>query len=292
MDSSPTLNSSKEARLGIPKTYKIYIDGKFPRTESGRAFNYLFKDGTGSANLCQCSRKDVRDAISAARAAFSKWSHATAYNRGQILYRIAEMLEGRKTQFTQELLQQGLSSAAAEKEVTASIDCLVYYAGWTDKYQQVFSAVNPVAASYFNFSVLEPTGVVTILAPLESPLLGLVRALAPVIAGGNTCVVLASEKYPLCAVTFAEVLQSSDVPAGLINLLTGFRSELLGPLTSHMDVNGVLLTGDQADQIRTVQQNAALNVKRVSVHSKEIDESPYLILDYQETKTTWHPIGV
>ena len=279
-------------RLGIPKTYKIYVDGKFPRTESGRYFEYSYKTGNGSANICDCSRKDFRDAATAARGAFAKWSSMTAYNRGQILYRIAEMLEGRRGQFIEELLEQGSSRAEAETEVAATIDRLVYYAGWSDKFQQVFSSVNPVSASYFNFSMLEPTGVISILAPEESSLLGLVSVIAPAIVGGNTCVVLASSSKPLCSITFAEVLNSSDVPAGVVNLLTGFRKELLSHMTSHMDVNAVVYAGNNSDEIKLVQTNATLNVKRTVFLENTDAQGPYLILDTQEVKTTWHPVGI
>jgi acyl-CoA reductase-like NAD-dependent aldehyde dehydrogenase len=279
-------------RLSVPKTYKLYVDGKFPRTESGRYFAYEFKSGDGSANLCNSSRKDFRDAATVARAAVGKWSGTTAYNRGQILYRIAEMLEGRRGQFIEELLQQGSTRSEAESEVSAAIDRLVYYAGWADKYQQVFSSVNPVAASYFNFSMLEPTGVVTILAPEESSLLGLVSVIAPVIVGGNTCVVLASSAKPLCAITFAEVLQSSDVPGGVVNLLTGFRRELIGHMTSHMDINAVVYCGTDGEEIKTVQTHAALNIKRAQILEQWNTENPYLILETQEVKTTWHPVGI
>ncbi|MCM2276705.1 MAG: aldehyde dehydrogenase family protein [Oligoflexia bacterium] len=287
---------AERARIPVLKTYKIYVDGKFPRTESGRYFQFKSPAGGWSANLCECSRKDFRDAVTAARGAFAKWSKATPFNRGQILYRVAEMLEGRKAQFVEELLHQGLTRAQAESEVAASVDRLVYYAGWTDKFQQVFSAVNPVASSYFNFSVLEPTGVVAVLAPEESSLLGLVSCVAPVIAGGNSCVVLASSRLPLCAVTLGEVLNSSDVPGGVVNILTGFRKELLAQFSSHMDVNGVLYCGDSAEEIRKVQTDAALNVKRVSLQpeqdwAKAEAQGPYPILAFQEVKTTWHPIG-
>jgi len=279
-------------RLGIAKTYKIYIDGKFPRTESGRYFEYAFKTGTGSANLCWSSRKDFRDAVTSARGAFAGWAKATAFNRGQILYRIAEMLESRRSQFIEELTWQGLSTLEAEKEVATSIDRLVYFAGWADKYQQVYSAVNPVSASYFNFSILEPTGVVSILAPEESALLGLVSVIAPVIAGGNTCVVLVSGEKPLSAVTFAEVLNSSDLPGGVVNILTGQRKELLAHMSTHMDVNALVYTGSNAEEIKTVQLNVATNVKRLILLKDWNRENPNLIQDTQEVKTTWHPIGI
>jgi len=284
------------ARVPVAKTYKIYIDGKFPRTESGRFFTLEDKDGNVLANICRGSRKDFRNAVVAARKAFSGWSAASAYLRGQILYRIAEMLEGRKEQFVAELHLQGQSKRRAQKEVDAAIDRLIYYAGWSDKYQQVFSAVNPVSSSHFNFSVLEPTGVVSILSPDDSGLLGLVSNIAPVIVGGNTCVVLASTQMPLCAVSFAEVLHASDVPAGVVNILTGYREELTGQFATHMDVNAVIVCDDDAQVAKDVQYQAADNIKRVIERSdtdwsKEAAQNPYLIKDTQETKTTWHPIG-
>ncbi len=283
--------STDTARVKVLKTYKVYIDGKFPRTESGRYFTL------NGQNLCNCSRKDFRDAVTAARAAFGKWSKATAFNRGQILYRAAEMLEGRRAQFLEELREQGASEAEAAREVDLSIDRLVYYAGWADKFQQVFSSVNPVSSSHFNFSMLEPTGVVSVFAPEESSLLGLISMIAPVIAGGNSCVVLASSTKPLCAVTFAEVLHSSDLPGGVVNLLTGFRSELLSHFSSHMDVNAVLHAGADEAEIKKVQEAASLNTKRVKCWGtpdwgSEEAQGPYSILDTQELKTTWHPIGI
>ena len=233
----------------------------------------------------------------AARNAFEKWSSLTAFNRGQIIYRIAEMLEGRSAQFVSELIQQGKTIDEATQEVTLAIDRLVYYAGWADKYQQIFSSVNPVNASYFNFSLCEPTGVVSIVAPEEQSLIGLVSTVIPAITGGNTCITLSSESLPLCAVTFAEVLQSSDVPGGVVNLLTGFRKELLGQFSSHKDVNAVIYCGDDKKEIKSVQESATLNVKRVLIHRNaewlnESFQNPYFILDTQEIKTTWHPIGV
>lgn len=283
-------------RLNILKTYKLYIGGKFPRTESGRVFAVKSAQGKHIANMCQGSRKDFREAVVKARGALKGWSGKTAYNRSQILYRIAEMLETRKAQFVEELQQLGATLEAAQAEVTASIDRTVYYAGWADKYQQVFSSVNPVASSHFNFSVLEPTGVVTVFAPEENGLLGLVSAVMPVICGGNTCVVLASSKYPTCAITFAEVLHSSDVPGGVINIMTGFRAELLPHFATHKDVNAMVYCGNNTDQIKAIQQHATQNVKRVALNKTTdwyADEAqhPYLILDTQETKTTWHPVG-
>ena len=282
-------------RIAVAKTYKIYIGGKFPRTESGRYFSFEDKKGNVVANMCRGSRKDFRNSVVAARKAQPGWAKASAYLRSQILYRIAEMLEGRRDQFIAELQLQGTAARAAEKEVDLSIDRLIYFAGWADKYQQVFSAVNPVNSSHFNFSVLEPTGVVSILAPDDSGLLGLISNIAPAIVGGNTCVVLASESKPLAAVSFAEVLHASDVPGGVVNILTGFRSELTEFFASHMDVNAIVYCDGGKAVARTVQELAADNIKRV-IARDQIDwlrdaQDPYLIRDTQEVKTTWHPIG-
>ncbi len=283
-------------RLGVLKTYKLYIDGKFPRTESGRYFELKNNAGKTLANLCLGSRKDFRDAVTAARGAFSKWSKMSALNRGQIFYRIAEMIETRSSQFIEEMTEQGLSPEAAEKELALAVDRVVCYAGWADKFQQLFSTVNPVASSHFNFSVSEPMGVVGVVAPEDSPLLGLISALAPALVGGNTVVLLASSKYPLTAMTFAEVIHSSDVPAGVVNVLTGYRSELLGQFGTHMDLNAVFLAAPQGDELKNTQTKAAHTIKRV-IYKNVTDwseaslESPYMIQDFQEIKTTWHPIG-
>ena len=283
-------------RLEVLKTYKIYIGGQFPRTESGRYYVAKNKKGQVLANVCLSSRKDVRDAVGSARGAFGGWSGRAAFNRAQILYRIAEMLEGRRTQFIDELIKQDASAKDAENQVNLSIDRLIYYAGWCDKYQQVFSAVNPVASSHFNFSVPEPTGVVAIVAPQSTALLGLVSVIAPIIAGGNTCVVLASEDKPLCSVTFAEVINSSDVPGGVINILTGKPSELVKYFADHMDINAVVYCENDAATKKLIQEKASLNVKRVlfydTINWKNDNEgqSPYFIVDTQEIKTTWHPI--
>lgn len=282
------------SRLEILKTYKIYIGGKFPRTESGRY--YTPKNGsTPLANICLSSRKDFRNAVVSARDAFGGWSGATAYNRSQVLYRIAEMLEGRKAQFIDELTKQGSTKAAAEKEVNMAIDRIIYYAGWADKYTQLFSAVNPVATSHFNFTLPEPTGVVSIIAPEDTSLIGLVSAIIPVITSGNTCVVLASENKPLCAITFAEVINSSDVPSGVINILTGTRKELQSHMASHMDVNALLYAGSDKKEITALQKQAVENLKRVVVRDfstlyDEKHNNPYYIEDFVEMKTTWHPI--
>lgn len=281
-------------RLEVLKTYKIYIGGKFPRTESGRFYSPKNSKGETLGNICLSSRKDFRNAVVAARAAFGGWSNRAAFNRSQILYRIAEMLEGRRAQFISEIILQGSSSKQAEKEVDRAIDRLIYYAGWCDKYQQLFSSVNPVASSHFNFSVCEPMGVVAIMAEEESSLIGLVSVITPVIAGGNTCVVLASENKPLCAVTFAEVLNSSDVPGGVVNILTGNADELVQHFSTHMDVNAFVFGRKDKDTLRSIQQNSTSNLKRViektSEWSSEDAQGPYHIMDTQEIKTTWHPI--
>lgn len=282
-------------RLEVLKTYKIYIGGQFPRTESGRYYTPNNKAGKALANVCLSSRKDFREAVVAARNAFGGWSARAAFNRGQILYRIAEMLEGRKAQFIDELMQQDATKAQAEAEVHASIDRLIYYAGWCDKFQQVFSSVNPVASSHFNFSAPEPTGVVSIIAPQNTSLLGMVSVIAPVIAGGNTCIVLASENKPLCAVTFAEVINSSDVPGGVVNILTGKPNELVKYFADHMDVNAMIYCEKNEEHQKLIQEKAALNVKRAILWNDirwntDEAETPYFIMDTQEIKTTWHPI--
>jgi acyl-CoA reductase-like NAD-dependent aldehyde dehydrogenase len=231
----------------------------------------------------------------AARIAFGDWSSKAAFNRGQILYRIAEMLEGRKAQFIDELQQQSLSNTAAVMEVETCIDRLIYYAGWCDKFQQLYSAVNPVASSHFNFSVPEPTGVVSVIAPQDTSLLGLVSVIAPIIAGGNSCIVLGSYLKPLCVVTFAEVLNSSDVPGGVVNILTGNPDELAPYFADHMDVNAIVISNNNIPMQKMMQEKASLNMKRVIVYDEvnwtsDAAQSPYFIMDTQEIKTTWHPI--
>ena len=287
------------SRLKVQKTYKIFIDGKFPRSESGRCFEYPLPKTAGaskmSVNVSLSSRKDLRDAVTAARNAQGKWAMASAYNRGQILYRIAEMLEGRRSQFTEELTWQGVSEQQARAEVTASVDRLVYYAGWSDKYQQLFSSVNPVASSHFNFSMLEPTGVVGIIGPESPALLGLISLMAPIIIGGNSCVVLSSSSKPLSSVTFAEVLETSDVPAGVVNILTGKREELESSFASHMDLNSLAISSEDKS-IASIEKAAADSVKRVHFYSQskwseESAQGPWMIHDHQEVKTVWHPIG-
>jgi acyl-CoA reductase-like NAD-dependent aldehyde dehydrogenase len=284
-----------EKRLEVLKTYKIYIGGQFPRTESGRYYVATNSKKENLANVCLGSRKDFRDAAVAARNAFGGWSGRAAFNRGQILYRIAEMLEGRKTQFIDELMKQDATQAQAEKEVNLCIDRLIYYSGWCDKFQQLFSSVNPVASSHFNFSVPEPTGVVAAIAPQNDSLLGLVSVIAPIIAGGNTCIVLASATKPLCAVTFAEVLNSSDLPGGVVNILTGKVAELIPFFADHMDVNATVFCESDLATQKMIKEKSALNVKRVVLYDKvkwndSTGQSPYFIMDFQEIKTTWHPI--
>lgn len=284
-----------EKRLEVLKTYKIYIGGQFPRTESGRYYIASNKKGESLANVCLCSRKDFRDAVEKARGAFGGWSGRAAFNRGQILYRIAEMLEGRKAQFMDELVKQDSNRAQAENEVNLCIDRLIYYSGWCDKFQQLFSSVNPVASSHFNFSAPEPMGVVAAIAPQSSSLLGLVSVIAPVIAGGNTCIVLASATKPLCAVTFAEVLNSSDLPGGVVNILTGKIAELAPYFADHMDVNATVYCDADRDIQKLIREKSALNLKRAFIYdavkwNDASGQSPYLIMDLQEIKTTWHPI--
>jgi len=284
-----------EERLPVMKTYKIFIGGKFPRTESGRYYQPKGADGKPLANVCRSSRKDVRDAVVAARGAVGGWAGRSAFNRSQILYRIGEMLEGRSAQFVHELVLHGATQKQAEAEVAAAIDRWIHYAGWCDKYQALFSSVNPTNSSHFNFSVYEPTGVVGIQCAGSNGLLELVSLIAPVIAGGNTCVVVASEKHPLPAVTFTEVLATSDLPGGVVNLMTGFRSELLKPLVAHMDINAVVVADASKEERTMLDSEATCNLKRV-VYPKVKDwssgeaQSPYFILDTQEVKTTWHPI--
>lgn len=283
------------SRIEVLKTYKMYIGGKFPRTESGRYYSLKNTKGEEIANMCTGSRKDFRNAVVEARKAFEPWSNRTAYNRSQILYRIAEMLEGRKAQFIDELMQMGSTKKQAENEVFTSIDRLIYYAGWADKYQQINSSVNPVSGPYFNFTVQEPTGVVAVIAPEENGLIGLVSTIAPIIVSGNSCIVLASESKALCSVSFAEVVNSSDVPGGVINILTGTSEELIPHFSTHKDVNSMLYCGNDKKATQLIKENSTTNLKRIVV-KKDIDwmknenESPYFITKFTEVKTTWHPI--
>lgn len=281
-------------RLEVLKTYKIYIGGAFPRTESGRYYTPKNAKGEALGNICLSSRKDVRNAVVAARKALGGWSERAAFNRSQILYRIGEMLEGRKAQFVEELMLQGSSKAKAVAEVNQAVDRIIYYAGWCDKISQIAGAINPVASSHFNFSTYEPTGVVGVIAPANTSLLGLVSVLLPVIAGGNTAVVVASENLPLCAVTFAEVLNSSDLPGGVVNILTGAPDEMIKTLGQHMDVNAVVYGLEDRSKLTGVKENAVLNVKRViemtEDWSNDNAQGLHYITDCMEVKTTWHPI--
>ncbi|WP_188195559.1 aldehyde dehydrogenase family protein [Nonomuraea sp. SYSU D8015] len=284
------------SRLSVRKTYKLYIGGAFPRSESGRSYPVTSPKGEFLANASRASRKDARDAVVAARKAFPGWSGATPYNRGQILYRVAEMLEGRRAQFAEELAQSGQGGKKAALEaVDATVDRLVWYAGWSDKIASVHGAANPVAGPYFNLSSPEPTGVVAIVAPAD-PLLGLVSVVAPVIVTGNTCVVVASEPSPLAAITLAEVLATSDLPGGVVNVLTGRQAELAPWLAAHMDVNGLDLTGvADADLALQCEQAAAENLKRVLRPVQEdwtADPGIGRMTRFLETKTVWHPVGI
>ena len=284
------------ARLAVWKTYKLYIGGAFPRSESGRSYPVTdHKDGF-LANAAMASRKDARDAVSAARKAFAGWSAATAYNRGQVLYRVAELLEGRRAQFAAEVrAAEGLCARHADAMVDAAIDRWVWYAGWADKIAQVRGAANPVAGPYFNFSVPEPTGVVAVIAPQASSLLGFISAVAPAVVTGSTVVALASERFPLPAVSLSEVLATSDVPGGVINVLTGRTDEVAPWLASHMDVNAIDLTGAPDALADDLAVAAAENLKRVlRPGAEDWAQTPGLerMLAYLETKTVWHPVGL
>ncbi|MFJ8646359.1 aldehyde dehydrogenase family protein [Streptomyces sp. NPDC093546] len=285
-------------RLSVFKTYKLYVGGKFPRSESGRVYEVQDHKGKWLANAPLSSRKDARDAVVAARKAFGGWSGATAYNRGQILYRVAEMLEGRKGQFVREVAQaEGLSKSQAAEVVEAAVDRWVWYAGWTDKIAQVVGGANPVAGPFFNLSTPEPTGVVAVVAPQESSFLGLVSVIAPVIATGNTAVVIASEKAPLPALSLGEVLATSDLPGGVVNVLSGRTAEIAGPLAAHQDVNALDLTGADAELARELEIAAADNLKRVlrpeAVDGEDFTADPGTrrLTAFLETKTVWHPTG-
>lgn len=279
-------------RLEVKKTYKLYIGGAFPRSESGRTYEVQGKNGTFIANACLASRKDLKEAVVAARAAQNSWASATAYNRGQILYRIAEMMEGRRDQFINEIAaSDGVSTKNAEKEVIAAIDRWVWYAGWSDKLSALAGSTNPVSGPFYNFTIPEAMGVVGAIATEEHSLLGLVDAIAPIIVSGNTCIVLASSRAPLSAITFAEVLATSDLPHGVCNVLTGSKEELSPWFASHMDINGLDTSGiEEPSLIADVKTSGAQNLKRI--HSFKEGESPQRILAFMEAKTIWHPIGV
>ncbi|MGW5396168.1 aldehyde dehydrogenase family protein [Streptomyces sp. NPDC003952] len=288
--------SSTQARLSVFKTYKLYVGGKFPRSESGRVYEVTDSKGKWLANAPLSSRKDARDAVVAARKAFGGWSGATAYNRGQILYRVAEMLEGRREQFVREVGEaEGLSKTKAAAVVDAAIDRWVWYAGWTDKIGQIVGGANPVAGPYFNLSTPEPTGVVTVVAPQDSSFLGLVSVIAPVIATGNTAVVIASEKAPLPALSLGEVLATSDLPGGVVNILSGKAAEMGPHLASHQDVNAIDLAGADDALAKELEIAAADNLKRVlrpqPVDDWSADPGTTRMTAFLETKTVWHPTG-
>jgi acyl-CoA reductase-like NAD-dependent aldehyde dehydrogenase len=284
------------SRLGVRKTYKLYIGGAFPRSESGRSYPvYGAKRGELLAFAARASRKDARDAVVAARAAAGKWAGVTAYNRGQVLYRVAEMIEGRAGQFADEVgSAEGVSAGDARRAVATAIDRWVWYAGWPDKVAQVAGGANPVAGPYFNFSVPEPTGVVAVIAPADSSLLGLSSVIAPVIATGNTVVVVASQDRPLPAITLSEVLGTSDVPGGVVNILTGHTGELAPVLAGHFDVNAIDLTGVSRGGRAELERLAASNVKRVFCAEDDwaAPPAPRRMLAFLETKTVWHPVGI
>jgi acyl-CoA reductase-like NAD-dependent aldehyde dehydrogenase len=290
----PATQARKADRLGVRKTYKLYIGGEFPRSESGRSYPAAGADGEVLARPARASRKDLRDAVRAARSAFGGWSGTTAYNRGQVLYRVAELLEGRRAQFEDELAAFGAPKPA--REVDAAIDRWVWYAGWSDKVHHVMGTVNPVAGPYYDFTFPEPTGVVGVVAPEEPALLGLVSRVAPAVVSGNTVVLVASEGRPLPAVTLSEVLATSDVPGGVVNILTGLKADLLPWLAGHMDVNAVDLTGAADDAVAELERASAENVKRVVRDGSgdwfaEDAQSLYAVTAFMEMKTVWHPMG-
>ncbi|MHB1235393.1 MAG: aldehyde dehydrogenase family protein [Microbacteriaceae bacterium] len=281
-------------RLTVPKTYKLYIGGRFPRSESGRSYEVTGRKGAFVANVAKASRKDARDAVVAARAALAGWAGATGYTRGQVLYRIAELLEGRRAQFVEELQQvEGVTAGSAQKQVDSAIDLWVWYAGWADKYLQVSGTANPVSGPYFNLSIPEPTGVVAIIAPQRSSLLGLVAVVAPAVLSGNTVVVVASERAPLSAISLSEVLATSDVPGGVINVLTGSPAELAPWLAGHADVNALDLAGAEGLDWVELQVMAADTLKRVLPPEVQVPApSVERITFFTETKTVWHPKGI
>jgi acyl-CoA reductase-like NAD-dependent aldehyde dehydrogenase len=283
------------SHLAVPKTYKLYLGGKFPRSESGRTYPLRDADGGLLANAARASRKDARDAVAAARKGFTAWSGATPYNRGQVIYRIAEMLDGRRAEFVELLVRGGADDKAARSEVDAGVDRLVHYAGWTDKLPAVFGSSNPISGPYFSYSAPEPTGVVAALAPTAAPLLGLISVIAPIMAGGNACVVVAAEPDAYIALTFGEVLATSDVPAGVVNLLTGSTAEIAPHLVTHADVNAVDLTGADAELASELERAASETVKRVHRPKGTPDfaaaPGTSRLRAFLEIKTVWHPTG-
>ena len=281
------------SRVDVRKTYKLYIGGQFPRSESGRSYPALGSDGDVLARVSRGSRKDLREAVRSSRSAVDGWSGRTGYNRGQVLYRIAETLEDRAGTFVDQLMATGSTKKQAGDEVAASVDRMVWYAGWADKFAQIYGNLNPVAGPFFNISAPEPTGVVGVVAPEEPGLLGLVSRLAPVLVPGNTAVVLASQAMPMPAITFTEVLETSDLPGGVVNVLTGHKDELIPWLADHMDVNAVDAGGATPEQAFRIQEGAVHNVKRVVLpEANGPAQSPYRIAAFTETKTVWHPKGM
>jgi acyl-CoA reductase-like NAD-dependent aldehyde dehydrogenase len=279
------------SRIDVKKTYKLFIGGAFPRSESGRTYEVKDSKGNFIANPSLASRKDLRDAVVAARNAHGGWSGATAFNRGQILYRIAEMMEGRTAQFVDEIVAlEGLTPSAAKKQVEEAIDLWVWYSGWCDKIGSIYGSTNAVSGSFYNFTIPESLGVVTVFAPAKPSLLGLVQSLAPVLAGGNTAIVIASEKYPLAAITLSEALGTSDVPGGVVNILTGSGAELAPWAGSHMDIDGIDASGLSTAQEKELRIAGADNLKRI-FRFKD-GKSPQRVLSFMENKTVWHPIGV
>ena len=279
------------SRIDVKKTYKLFIGGAFPRSESGRTYEVKDSKGNFIANPSLASRKDLRDAVVAARNAHGGWSGATAFNRGQILYRIAEMIEGRTAQFVDEIVAlEGLTPSAAKKQVEEAIDLWVWYSGWCDKIGSIYGSTNAVSGSFYNFTIPEALGVVTVFAPAKPSLLGLVQSLAPVLAGGNTAIVIASEKYPLAAITLSEALGTSDVPGGVVNILTGSSAELAPWAGSHMDIDGIDASGLSTAQEKDLRIAGADNLKRI-FRFKD-GKSPQRVLSFMENKTVWHPIGV
>jgi acyl-CoA reductase-like NAD-dependent aldehyde dehydrogenase len=283
--------SNSLSRIDVKKTYKLFIGGAFPRSESGRTYEVKDSKGKFIANPCLASRKDLRDAVVAARSAYGGWSGATAFNRGQILYRIAEMMEGRTAQFVDEIVAlEGVTPSAAKKQVEEAIDLWVWYSGWCDKIGSIYGSTNAVAGSFYNFTIPESLGVVTVFAPSKPSLLGLVQSLAPVLAGGNTAIVVASEKYPLSAITLSEALGTSDLPGGVVNILTGSPAELAPWAGSHMDIDGIDASGLSTAQEKELRIAGADNLKRI--FSFKEAKSPQRVLSFMENKTVWHPIGV
>ena len=278
-------------RIDVKKTYKLYIGGAFPRSESGRSYEVKSANGVFIANPSQASRKDLRDAVVTARAAQAGWSGATAFNRAQILYRVAEIMEGRTSQFVDEIVAlEGVTPAAAKKQVEEAIDLWVWYAGWCDKISTIYGATNPVSGSFYNFTTPEAMGIVGVFAPQKSSLLGVVQSLAPVLAAGNTAILVASEKFPLPAIALSEVLATSDIPGGVVNILTGITAELAPWMASHMDVDAIDASGLSATQEKEARLEGVENLKRIFAFKG--DQTPQRVLAFMENKTVWHPIGI